>query len=133
MHLLRRRRLGCIKSRIQHQGDQYKTAEQQTTTNNVKVFLPRLSFLKCRFCHEPRRLVSSVLLFEQEQVPLVHQRRHLSSFKFFLSFARIMNAHHAGTNGQKVRRGRDSAPKLELSVVCACGKRVYLFLETGFF
>ena len=79
LHLRRRRRLRLcrIKSKVQ---EEHQKTEQQTT--NV---FPRLPFLiRGGFCHEPRRLVSSLLLFEQEQVPLV-QCRHLSRFGGTLS------------------------------------------------
>ena len=92
----------------------------------MKVFLPRLSFLECRFRHEPRRLFSSVLLFEQEQVPLVHQRRHLSSLLNSSSHPRIMNAHHAGTNGEKEKRKRLRSQTRALCCVRAWKARISL-------
>ena len=94
-----------IKSKVQQ--EHQKKTEQQTT--NV---FPRLSFLiRGGFCHEPRRLVSSLLLFEQEQVPLV-QCRHLSRggslslsrfysfFSLLLSCLRVPRA-----RGEEERRG----------------------------
>ena len=101
----RRRRLCRIKSKVQQE---HQKTEQQTT--NV---FPRLSFLiRGGFCHEPRRLVSSLLLFEQEQVPLV-QCRHLSRggalslqfallffFSLLLSCLRVPRA-----RGEEERRG----------------------------
>ena len=93
----------------------------------MKVFLPRLSFLECRFCHEPRRLVSSVLLFEQEQVPLVHQRRHLSSrFKFFLSSANNECAPHRHKRRKREKRKRLRSQTRALCCVRAWKARISL-------
>jgi hypothetical protein len=62
-----------------------------------------------------------VLLFEQEQVPLVHQRRHLSSrFKFFLS-----SANNEGAPRGHKRRKREKRKRLRSQTRALCCVRVW--------
>lgn len=127
----RRRRLCRIKSKVQQE---HQKTEQQTT--NV---FPRLSFLiRGGFCHEPRRLVSSLLLFEQEQVPLV-QCRHLSrggalSLQFALLFFFSLSSSLLNAFTTRTRRGREKrmTPLHALALCVRARARAYLFLRVSF-